>query len=255
MIKLKAVSLSLVLLLVAISYFTVACQLRKPMQSSAVKENKFLLDGAGNSKDYQAISGSIKHFKAIIAGCYVYYNNSTGKEEDYDLWFVNDDKDSVLIYHIPVGNSDKVGHWLYHYQSLTSLMEDPLYEAFSKLIPIGRDTIKAVSYKVPEDVNLSLAEVLADPERAFEEVDFGKLELNDEVIIYVRQNPIEYTGELNFIPSALPNQGPLRKDFYTVYTHKMIWSVKYYDKDYNKNFDQIPMWIIKLKHINFNLLH
>jgi hypothetical protein len=251
----KVAPLSIVLLLVTISYFITACKLKEPLQDAIIKETQLLLDGAGDVKDYKAITGSVKRFKSIMAGCYVYYNSTTGKEDDYNLWLVNDNKDSVLIYHIPVGDPNKVGHWLYHYQGLTSLIEDPIYEAFTKLIPIGRDTIKAVSYRMPEDLELSFSDVLADPVNAFSDVNFHKLELNDEVIIYVRQNLTEYTGELNFIPTTRTEHGPIRKDFYTVYTHKMIWNIKYYDKDYKEILDQIPLWITKLKHINFNMLN
>lgn len=251
--KLKVVPQSIVLIL-AIGCFITACNSKVLTKNTNNKNTQTLIDGAGDAQAYQEISGSMKRFKAMVAGSYVYYRTPTGKGDDYETWLVNDSNDSVLIYHIPIGNPNKTGHWLYHYQGLTSLIEDPLYEAFTELIPIGRDTIKAVSYKVPKNLGISISDVISNPRKVFNSVDFDNLEVDNEVITYARQNPIEYTGMLNFIPAERPEYGAFRRDSYIIYPHKMIWGISYYDKDYKHAVSHAPMWIVKLKHINFDLL-
>ena len=145
---------------------------------------------------YSSISGNVQRLYAMLCGKFIHYNRSNPKRE-LKAWTVNGGKDSVMVYIMPVGDPNKVGHWLYYYQIMTSLPDEPIYEAFSKLEVVDRDTIRSVYYDAPTNFNVPLEELVSNPKAAFAQVKLGELSLSSygEVVTYVRKTPLHFEGK------------------------------------------------------------
>lgn len=175
----------------------------KPNTTSIKKGKKNqkagFVKGAFITKDetFSGIKSNVARLQAMICGEFVQYNErkSDGKVV-YKTWKVNDGKDSVLQYTLPVGDPQKIGYWLYHYQVITSLPDEPIFEAFEKLETVDRDTIISTFYKVPENFNPPLEELKKKHRNAFASIDVSKLKLDEAEgkNIFVRQNPLFFKG-------------------------------------------------------------
>lgn len=201
---------------------------------STVKETTSLMTGKEIYADetYQQIQKNENRLHAMLAGKFVQYNKASG---DYKTWMVNGGNDSVVIYFIPVGNPAKDGLWLYHYQLMTSLPNEPIYEAFSKLEVIDRDTTRGVYYEAPDDFNVPIETLLENPKTAFETIDFDKLERSrvGEEVLYFREKALYFTGESQFIRKDANGKeyGHFLKDHYEVSPSGMTYNTYYYNAD------------------------
>lgn len=230
---------------ISIIFFTLllscgnAKEVTKLESVTASKTNSIFIKGADATKDasYAHIVSNLGRLRAMLTGTFVQYNTIGDKERiKYSAWLVNDNKDSVVIYQIPVGNYQKVGYWIYKYQVMTSLPDDPIYEAFSKLVEVSRDTIREVFYSAPDDFNITLEQLLQNPDAAFAKLDLSKLEPSESVgdILYIRQSPLYFRGESLFEPYAIPDFGDaLKQDFYEVRPDKVTLDHNFHDKDKN----------------------
>ncbi len=184
-----------------------ACGGTKDATTSKNKAKDGLLsygDDVRQRSSYENIKGTVPRLKAMLCGQFVHYNRDEGAAEgEYTPWLVNGGKDSVMLYRLPVGDANKDGHWMYHYQYLTSLPDDPIYTAFSKLETIDRDSIQEVFYEVPANFDVSLAKIVANPTGAFKDFDFKLLkpEPSGEVITYERENLLKYKGVSSLRPT------------------------------------------------------
>lgn len=179
---------------------------------------------------FSPIQSNIGRLTAMLAGEFVQYNNQN-KEQVYRPWLVNNQKDSVVLYSIPVGEPNKVGYWMYHYQVMTSLPDEPIYEAFEEFIEINRDTIKSVYYEAPSDFNVPLEDLLKKHKYAFETVKLEKLEASNvaEKITYVRQNPLYFKGMTPMIKDD-QNKGHYKRDHYEIRPSGILYKVNRYKK-------------------------
>lgn len=199
-----------------------SCNATKDITSSGGEQ--VWLSGPEIYKDeaYAGISGNLPRLQAMLVGEFVqcYKDDEDG---EYYPWLVNEGKDSIMIYALPAGDKNKVGHWIYYYQILTSLPDEPIYQAFFYLKALNRDTIKATYHEVPDNFKVSLRDVKKNTKSMFDQIDFKKLvEIPDnESVLYTRENPLHFKGESSYYKD--PNQ----KDSYVK---------SYYDispKDYN----------------------
>lgn len=144
---------------------------------------------------YANIQGNVPRLKAMLSGQFIQYVK-VDTLGTYGPWLVNEGKDSVLIYQLPVGNPDKDGHWIYNCQYLTSLPNDPIISSFSKITAIDRDSIVLVDYDAPEGFTATVQDIIARPEKVFKEFDFKKLTPAVPLyrVDYVRQTPLHYLG-------------------------------------------------------------
>lgn len=149
--------------------------------------------------DYQGIRSNVARLQAMLAGKYLQLIET--KQQDgsstFETWKVNDAQDSVIMYSVPVGEPNKDGYWLYHYQMMTSLPEEPIYEVFEKLTAIQRDTITSVLYTVPEDFEVTLKSLEKKDKKAFEAINFTTLQEYQEAGgQYVRKEILQFYNEL-----------------------------------------------------------
>lgn len=246
MIKLKEVAVSSMTLMLCVLLVTACGSAKKTAQSK-----KILMHGKSIAKNetYASIQGNVARLRAMLCGKFTQYSTIADPDgKKHSVWLVNDGKDSVISYQLPAGDHHKVGYWTYQCQVLTSLLEEPLNVAFTQLIEINRDSIKEVYYQVPESFDYSITEILKNPKKAFEEINWDELEPLEgyNVFYYVRQSPLEYKGESILLKSKNAHSG---KEFMSVYyevnPQKVVMGRNEYDKD-KKYLDKAKEeWLIK----------
>lgn len=243
---LKLNQLPLIALVVLLtSYGFMACQgtidLGNPVvsQRKGTEVDNMLLYGKDVTapSTYRDVKGNIPRLKAMMSGRFVQYNTlGDANRKQYSVWKVNGGKDSVVIYQLPVGNPNKDGHWMYHYQFMTSLPNEPVYAAFSKMTEINRDSILAVYYEVPDDFNTTIPEIIADPENSFKDFEFKRLKLSKtgEKVYYNRKTPLNYYGVSRWVntTSKVPERkGGYDADCYNVTPNIYSFGKVFYSKD------------------------
>lgn len=188
---------------------------------------------------YEDIKGNIPRLKAMMAGRFVQYNtNADTARKVYSAWKVNGGKDSMVIYQLPVGEPNKDGHWMYHYQFMTSLPDEPVYAAFSRMTEVNRDTIMAVYYEIPEGFasDVTIPQILAKPEVVFKDFNFEGLQPSKtgEIVYYDRKSPLEYHGVSRWTDSKSTNpdrEGGYDADYYVVTPEKYVFGIEVYNRD------------------------
>ena len=197
------------------------------------KTKTTLVQGAEihQDKTFENIKSNTERLSAMLSGKFVQYNYNYRSEEYYP-WLVNDGKDSVIMYTVPVGEPNKIGYWLYYYQYMTSLPSDPIYEVLVNLQELNRDSIKAVYYEAPEDFNPSIDEFLNKPSAVFSGLNFDglKVSVDDEKVMYVRQNPLFFIGTSNLMPN-IQIPGDYRVDYYEVKPSIYNYQIHEYDDE------------------------
>ena len=165
----------------------------KKNQKTGFVKGAFIVE----DETFSMITSNIARLQAMMCGEYVQYARrmSEGKIV-YRAWKVTEGRDSVLQYTVPVSDPQKIGYWLYHYQIITSLPDEPIFEAFEKLEVVDRDTIVSTFYKVPESFNPTLEELKNKHRNAFTSIDINKLKIDEGEgkNVFVRQNPLFFQG-------------------------------------------------------------
>lgn len=183
-------------------------------------------------ESYRNIRSNIARVQAMLVGEFVQHTR-VGNEDEYKTWMVNDKQDSVMLYSIPVAEPNKNGYWLYHYQIMTSLPDEPIYEVFEKLIEVDRDSIKSVYYLAPKDFNLPLNELIKKHENSFSDIKFDELEMDEDGGYYIRQNALFFKSQ-----TAI-EKGPKSfyiEEIYNVYPNQIVFATVYYKDAEGKKF-------------------
>lgn len=193
----------------------------------------FYGDAVQYNDSYANIQGAVPRLRAMMCGKFTQYLPDSTAENKYSPWLVNDGKDSVVLYQLPVGNHHKIGYWMYQSQVLTSLPNDPVMQSFIKLHALNRDTIKATLYKTPEGFAPTTEETLKNTQDVFKDIEWKKLKSAEgvSVIYYVRQTPLEYLGTsaLFKTPYVLDGKG-FMSVYYRVSPQKIAMGRKGYDE-------------------------
>ncbi|MGH1334725.1 MAG: hypothetical protein ACRBFS_01250 [Aureispira sp.] len=248
---LKKNALGSVILWILLSFGMMACTTNKTASVSKKEKNSeikgILLfgDQIREENTYESINGNIPRLKFMLAGQFIQYvRDSLG---NYGPWLVNEGKDSVLIYQIPVGNPNKDGHWVYNYQYLTSLPNDPVISSFSKMTALNRDSIVLVDYDAPDNFEASIEDILVAPEKVFKEFDFKKLKPSIPLyrVDYVRQTPLHYIGicENKLAPNGQPvKEGKISYSYHAITPALYSYGMAEPEGDSWKQLEQVPFF-------------
>ncbi|BDS09925.1 hypothetical protein [Aureispira anguillae] len=213
-----------------------SCTITKNQRTKDQDSEGILLYGEAVQKNdsYANIKGTVPRFRAMMCGKFAQYLPDTTAEGGYSVWLVNDGRDSVVFYQLPVGNHHKVGYWVYQSQVLTSLPDNPVSQGFIKLEGLNRDTIKAIIHKAPDGFMPTTKETLNITQDVFKEIEWAKLEKAEgtNIIYYVRKSPLEYLGTsaLFHAPSILEGKG-----FLSIYYRVSPQKIAMGRKGYNEN--------------------
>jgi len=196
------------------------------------------------SNPYQSIRSNVARVQAMLSGKFV-QQTRVDTFNNYVTWMVNDNQDSMVMYSIPVGDPNKNGHWLYHYQIMTSLPNEPIYEAFEKLTEVDRDSIHSRLYLPPANFNLPLSELLQKRKNAFASVKLDSLSADEDAGYYIRQNSLFFKNQTDIGPNAEYNVYSM--DIYEVHpTHMMFYTLYYKDPEGEVFLNQFVSKFIRL---------
>lgn len=214
-------------LILALSLCLYACSTGKKLGD----KSPHLREGVEVCQDefFMPLKTNISRFHQLNQGKFVHYKTvkrMIGKEDgseeavySNELWLNRKDEnnDSVLLYSFPVGEPSKDGYWVYYYQFMTALPNEPLYEAFINFKEESRDVIKGIFYDSPDTFNVPIADLLENPNAHFSNLDLSLLPLSKtgEGAYYRRESPTHFKGESKIYINH-QNKSSFRKDFYQV---------------------------------------
>ncbi len=167
--------------------FISSCQ---PTRSIPIASEK------SNPNYYTKFSSNKERLVALLTGSFVQRAYST-KHNATKTWLVNDNQDSIILLSVQVGEPNKHGYWIYQYQYMTHLVDEPFYKALIHVEQIDRDTFYLTNHR-PSKV-YTLAEVMSvdfDKDMVFENLEKGKTR------IYIR-NPESRLQFAGYSPIAL----------------------------------------------------
>lgn len=204
------------------------------------------------SEEYKKVSGNIARLQAMLTGKFVQQIlteiDSISQREIYTTWKVNDKEDSILLYSIPLDDPNRVGYWIYHYQIMTTLPDEPVYQAFESLVLTSRDTIKSIYYKAPDDFTITLSELLKTKGKSFQDVPLSKLEIEEDGGSYVRQDILHFNNKATIVPN--PQRKDYKMDMYEIYPEHIFYSTIFYKDPKGKE----PIESVKTKFLKLSRL-
>lgn len=240
--------------ILTLSYTFSSCSSTQKTSTTTTGTNALFLPDSYqvDSTVYSSINGSLARFYQLYCGRFVQYQPVNGNVNDYGLWRINDGKDSVMVYHFPVGNPDKDGYWAYNCQVLTSLPDEPIYASFSKLQSISRDTMLLIAYALPDDFSTTLDQLVNKTKEVFRSVDLKTLQRNPGAdVAFVRQTPIRYGGEMAPYPDENPkNEGGNLATYLSIDCEKITFHTNVYDSDNTLVASSPPVFLRKLNRLN-----
>ena len=234
----------------AIFFLLLACGSTQGTKKGKTKTGFLTGDFMTADETFSGITRNVDRLIAMLSGEFVQYNNNGNngrKRGVYGPWMVNDGKDSVILYSIPVGDPNKIGHWIYHYQIMTSLPDEPIYEAFEKFVEVSRDTIKSVYYEAPDDFNPTLESLKKHHRASFETIKLDQLEVSvvAEEITYIRENPLFFKGSTPIIENQQVS-GFFKSDYYEIKPSGILYRIQRFQKDKKTMYDNQDDKFIKL---------
>lgn len=122
----------------------------------------------------------------LMQGSFVVYS----EEADHHLKKFNvTGQDSVVLYSIPFANAD--GYWVYSYEFMTSMPNDPTYVSIKQIQSIHPDTFQVFYYNAEK---FTLKQILQD---SFldKNIDPKSLVPTDKTVFYTRQTSSSFLGK------------------------------------------------------------
>ncbi|BDS09927.1 hypothetical protein [Aureispira anguillae] len=238
-----------------------SCTVTKKQQTKHQKPKGIFVYEAAELREeqYRNIKGAVPRLRAMMCGKFVHQILTKNEEGviKYETWHTKDGEDSMMIYQVPVGDPHKIGYWIYNCQYLTSLPDNPVYQTFSKLEAVNRDTIKAVSYEVPEGFKLDVTQKTAAFKASLEKIEWKGLKLYNggSVKYYERQTIIKYNGQSIMKAKELEKHKKIKYviNYSNVEMDRILFGSRYYDKDKKFLGGNNPDQLFKLAGIHPNL--
>lgn len=170
---------------------------------------------------YEDLAKNINRLHHLMQGTFVSYSRDTTGNLQY--WNVTDG-DSVVLYSKAIGDVTKQGYWIYSYEFMTSLPNDPIYTSVKKIDQIDRDTFVISYYKSPKAYKLT--EIL--DENFSLDLDFDDFIKTGKKVHYTRQSNTHFLG--NSIVYEDPQCHCLRKNIYDITPTNYEVNTDFYSK-------------------------
>jgi len=139
---------------------------------------------------YQDLGKNIKRLHHLMQGTFTAHKEGTSKK--LESWNVSEG-DSVILYNVPLGNIEKEGYWIYSYEFMTSLPNQPIYTSIKQINQVSRDTLEVLYYKTKKPITLKLREVI-DKSILNEKIQLDELVLRNKKVVYVKQSASQFVG-------------------------------------------------------------
>lgn len=172
-------------------------------------------------KEYYAnIDGNINRLHQLFQGSFVAY------DEEKNQWAVSDG-DSVILLTQAIGEVSKHGHWIYNYDFMTSLPNEPIYTSIKKIEQIDRDSFAVIYYE--SDQSYTLEEMLNEKPFVGKKFDFEQMRRRDKKVIFVKYSASIFVGHSNIYEDKQCNC--LRQNIYEATPTSYKVSTKFFDKE------------------------
>ena len=139
---------------------------------------------------YLNLDKNIKRLHHLMQGTFIAHKE--GRAQTLESWTVSEG-DSVILYSVPLGEVEKQGYWIYSYEFMTSLPDQPIYSSIKQIKQQSRDTLVVSYYKPKKPVNVGLRDVM-DPQLLNEKIQVNELVLIDKKVVYVKKNAAQFLG-------------------------------------------------------------
>lgn len=169
---------------------------------------------------YANIDGNINRLHQLFQGAFVAY------DEDQNQWEVSDG-DSVILYTQAIGEVSKNGHWIYNYDFMTSLPNEPIYTSIKKIEQIDRDSFAIIYYQ--SDQSYTLEEMRAEQPFMGKKFNFDLMTKRDKKVIFVKKSAHVFVGHSNIYEDKQLNC--LRQNIYEITPKYYKVSAKFFDKE------------------------
>ncbi|MCP4440813.1 MAG: hypothetical protein GY810_17975 [Aureispira sp.] len=176
---------------------------------------------------YQNIDGNINRLHQLFQGTFVAYDENEGQ------WTVSDG-DSVILYTQKLGEIAKDGHWIYNYDFMTSLPNEPIYTSIKKIEQIDRDSFAIIYYK--SDKNYTMEEMLAEESFTGKKFNLDQLIKRDKKVVFVKYSASMFVGHSNTYEDKQCDC--LRQNIYEITPKHYKVSAKFFDKETKKPIEK-----------------
>lgn len=139
---------------------------------------------------YQNLGKNIKRLHHLMQGTFIAHKEGSAKT--LESWTVSEG-DSVILYSVPLGEVGKQGYWIYSYEFMTSLPDEPIYSTIKQIKQPSRDTLEVLYYKTKTPIKVGLSDVI-DPKILNEKIRINELVLMDKKVVYVKKTAAQFLG-------------------------------------------------------------
>lgn len=136
---------------------------------------------------YATFNGNQARLHQLMLGTFVAYDNKKG--EALESWTVSE-TDSVILYSFQIGDITKQGYWIYSYEFMTSLPNNPIYTTIKEIVQKDRDTFEIHYYETP--TKYTLLDILE--KKVLDDIDFKKLVKTPKITTFHRINNTSFLG-------------------------------------------------------------
>lgn len=137
-----------------------------------------------NADYYNDLSNNHDRIFNLMTGKYSYY--------EADTLAIFSGKDSMVLFIVAAGTTNRDGYWIYSEQFLTGLPDEPVLQSLQQITRISRDTFQGVSYVLSEDGKkkyAGLSQAPDNPQLKERPMDAVEKEGGDECpILYIKQS-------------------------------------------------------------------
>lgn len=174
---------------------------------------------------YQDLGKNIVRLHHLMQGTFTAYSEEAA--EKLKSWNVTGG-DSVVLISVPLGEVAKHGYWLYSYEFMTSLPNDPIYTTVKEIRMLSRDSFEVLHYKVDE--RITLKEVL-DNKTLNAKVLIDKLVATNKKTLFIRQTASSFVGSSILYEDEQCKC--MRQNIYDLNPYHYNVEAKFYDKKTN----------------------
>ena len=136
---------------------------------------------------YTTFSGNQARLHQLMLGTFVAYDSKEG--EALESWTVSE-TDSVILYSFQIGDITKQGYWVYSYEFMTSLPNNPIYTTIKEIVQKDRDTFEVHYYETP--AKYTLLDILE--KKVLDDIDFKKLVKTPKMTTFHRVTNTHFRG-------------------------------------------------------------
>lgn len=174
---------------------------------------------------YQDLQRNIVRLHHLMQGTFIAHKG--GSDTDLESWTVSEG-DSVVLYNVPLGDVDKDGYWMYSYEFMTSLPDQPIYTSIKEIKQLSRDTFDVLYYKPKTEMFLKLEDVL-NTQILNEKINTDSLVLLEKKVRYVKKSMANFIGYSEQYEDK--EHKCLRQNTYDVSPNFYKVKAAFYDKD------------------------